>query len=216
MIARAPLQSRKINPHKEDRPMISLAAGRRLFLAALAVLLVGLGACTSDRTAPTAPVDVDPEQLLTSSYNPFSGVPVGGTWSGGTFIGAYTVLKFVVVDGKLKAEVRLKGKIKTFAGAILSYVDVKLLVPVKVIDSRCSILKLELGALVKVLAGKTVTLGKCLITVDPAKASLAIVVSLKLVLCKVTSVLGGALHILVGLLNQCLSLFKCGLLSCLL
>ncbi|HUQ14504.1 MAG TPA: hypothetical protein VM094_00485 [Gemmatimonadales bacterium] len=196
--------------------MISLSASRGPFLSLLAVALLGLGACTSDRAAPTAPADVDPEQLLTSTYNPFSAVPVGGTWSGGTFVGTYTVLKFVVVDGKLKAEVKLKGKIKTFAGAILSYVDVKLLVPVKVIDSRCSILKLELGVLVKVLAGKTVTLSKCLVTVDPAKASLAIVISLKLVLCNITSALGGALSLLVSLLNQCLGLFKCGLLSCLL
>lgn len=183
-------------------------------------LLAGLtlGAC-NDSTAPTTPPaqpqDQSPDNLLASSYNPFSSVPVSGTWSGGTFIGAYTVLKFVVVDGKLKAEVRLKGKIKTFAGAILNYVDIKLLVPVKVLSSSCAILKLEIAAFTKLIAGKHLTLSKCLITVDPAKASLAIVVSLKLVLCNITSALGGALHILVGLLNHCLGLFKCLQLVCL-
>ena len=195
--------------------MLSL---RRCGLTLALVAGLALGAC-SDSTAPTnptaAPEAQNPDNLL-SSYNPFASVPVSGTWSGGTFIGAYTVLKFVVdVDGKLKAEVRLKGKIKTFAGAILSHVDVKLLVPVKVLSSNCAILKLELAAFTKLIAGKHLTLSKCLITVDSAKASLAVVVSLKLVLCKITSALGGALHLLVSLLNQCLGLFKCLQLVCL-
>ena len=195
--------------------MLSL---RRCGLTLAMVAGLALGAC-NDSTAPTtptvAPEAQNPDNLpSTSSYNPFGSVPVSGNWSGGTFVGAYTVLKFVVVDGKLKAEVRLKGKIKTFAGAILSYVDVKLFVPVKVLSSSCAILKLEIGAFTKLIAGKHLTLSKCLITVDPAKASLAIVVSLKLVLCKITSALGGALHILVALLNQCLGLFKCLQLIC--
>lgn len=195
--------------------MLSL---RRCGLTLALVAGLALGAC-NDSTAPTTPTAApeaqNPDNLL-SSYNPFAAVPVSGNWSGGTFVGAYTVLKFVVdVDGKLKAEVRLKGKIKTFAGVILSNVDVKLLVPVKVLSSSCAILKLELAAFTKIIAGKHLTLSKCLISVDPAKASLAIVVSLKLVLCKITSALGGALHLLVGLLNQCLGLFKCLQLICL-
>jgi hypothetical protein len=196
--------------------MLSL---RRCGLTLALVAGLALGGC-NDSTAPTTPTAAPEAQnsdnLLSSSYNPFASVPVSGTWSGGTFVGAYTVLKFVVdVDGKLKAQVRLKGKIKTFAGAILSYVDVKLLVPVKVLSSSCAILKLELAAFTKLIAGKHLTLSKCLISVDSAKASLAVVVSLKLVLCKITSALGGALHILVALLNQCLSLFKCLQLICL-
>ena len=64
------------------------------------------------------------------------------------------------------------------------------------------------------LAGKTVTLGKCLIVVDPAKVSLAIVVSLKVLLCKIAGAVGGALDLLISLLNQCLNLFKCLKLIC--
>lgn len=197
--------------------MTRLLARKSRVLALVAGLAMGLGAC-SDSTAPTTPPDIqqpDPN-LSTSSYDPFSRIAVAGTWSGGTFHGHYTVLKFVVdVDGKLKAEVRLKGKLKTFAGVILSNIDLKLRVPVKVLKSDCNILKLELGAFVKVLAGKQVSLGKCYINVDAAKASLLVVVSLKLVLCKITTVLGGALHVLVSLLNQCLGLFKCLQLVCL-
>ena len=132
-------------------------------------------------------------------------IPVGGTFSGGTFVGTFHLQRFAVVNDAIVAVGTLTGTLANTLGNSLGAVVRTISMPLNNPQASCEILHLELGPVDLNLLGLLVHLDRITfdITAQPGAGNL-----LGTLLCAVANLLdgGGTPNQIVNVLNQILGL----------
>jgi len=132
-------------------------------------------------------------------------IPINITNASGAFTGVFTVSRFVVQNGQVKAVGTLTGTVTNALGQTIGAIVRTLTLSLISINATCDILHLELGPLDLDLLGLVVHLDKIVLDIDAQSGPGNLLGNL---LCAVANLLnsGGPLSNLVNLLNQILGL----------
>lgn len=127
-------------------------------------------------------------------------VPITGSGSGGSFVGTYTLSRFVATDSGVAAVGTLSGTLTTAAGDTTGILR-NITLPAAVTQATCEILHLDLGPLTLDLLGLQIDLSQIVldVTAQPGAGNL-----LGNLLCSVAGLLDNPSG-LAKLLNQILS-----------
>jgi hypothetical protein len=160
------------------------------------IALVTIVALTTTLMAP-AFAAAEPAPAAASSLS----IPISGSGSGATFSGVFQLQKFVTQQGAVYATGVLSGTVTTAAGAVTSIVQT-IALPVRVGQTTCEILHLDIGPISLDLLGLQIDLSRIVLDITAQAGSGNLLGNL---LCAVAGLLDDPSG-LARLLNQILAL----------